>query len=204
MSFPSSPIFAKWHPWHHQLITLARNGFFIGRIWSSTRTHDRRPDICWNLPVGRGNKKFGPIFLTKKEPQVIQPQSDLFIGMVSENVTFSKAKLRDLQLIWGSKKVTAAESPESGENITHTLKLTFLPLKIDAWSKHGSRFLLGPGEPSTCELLFVSGERESTKWFFLVGLALVVWIPEIPENESGIGSLMGTPLRIPNHRAPND
>ena len=29
----------------------------------------------------------------------------------------------------------------------------------------------------------------------------VVWIPGIPENESGIGNL-GTPIRIPNHQGP--
>ncbi len=32
---------------------------------------------------------------------------------------------------------------------------------------------------------------------------LVVWIPGIPENDSGIGILGCTPIRIPNHRAPN-
>ena len=36
-------------------------------------------------------------------------------------------------------------------------------------------------------------------WWF----RLVVWIFGIRENESGIGILRDTPIRIPNHRAPN-
>ena len=51
---------------------------------------------------------------------------------------------------------------------------------------------------------FLFDEQTASQWL-IVGLGrLVVWIPGIPENESGIGILGArTPVRIPNHRAPN-